>query len=103
MSSKAALLLNFVGSPFVERGDTDHLLDIIFLIGSPLASRTSIGPPGLHVPYVTVRPSIRGQMSVQCPSDESYSWGVDEIGTRSAQQFFHFLDCFANCTANHVV
>ena len=33
----------------------------------------------------------------------SYSWGVHEIGTRRAQQFFHFLDGSANCTANHVV
>jgi hypothetical protein len=28
---------------------------------------------------------------------------VHEIGTRSAQQFFHFLNSFANCTANHVM
>jgi hypothetical protein len=28
---------------------------------------------------------------------------VHEIGTRSAQQFFHFRNCFANCTANHVM
>ena len=33
----------------------------------------------------------------------SYSWGIDEIAARTAQQFFHFLDGSANCTANHVV
>ena len=26
----------------------------------------------------------------------SYSWGVHEIGARSAQEFFHFLNSFAN-------
>ena len=33
----------------------------------------------------------------------SYSWSIDEITARSAQHLFHFLDCFANRTANHVV
>jgi hypothetical protein len=55
------------------------------------------------LPSCMISQDAQGLGPTPCLSDGSYSWGVDEIGTRSAQQFFHFLDCFANCTANHVV
>ena len=38
---------HFVGAPLVARGDLERLLDSMFSNGSPLTSRTSIGPPGV--------------------------------------------------------